>query len=81
MEKMFTENGKIKYRNYYLVLDNSTSSIWDELPMDIVNSITPVVDKNGNPGLLISYYDEEYCCDCTLSCNGINFIRIEEIKL
>ena len=45
----------------------------------MVRSMTPIIDKNGNPGLLISYYDDEYCCNCTLACDGIDSIRTEEI--
>ena len=81
MDKMFTENGKIRYKNYYLVLTNSTSGEIDELPIDVVNSIASAIDKYGKPGLIISYYDEEYCCNCALSCDGIESIREEEIKL
>ena len=62
-----------KVKVFYLVLKNSTSSEWKELPIDMVRSMTPAIDKNGNPGLLISYYDDEYCC------NGIDSIRTEEI--
>lgn len=68
-----------KVKVFYLVLKNSTSSEWKELPIDMVRSMTPAIDKNGNPGLLISYYDDEYCCDCVLACDGIDSIRTEEI--
>lgn len=68
-----------KVKVFYLVLKNSTSSEWKELPIDMVRSMTPAIDKNGNPGLLISYYDDEYCCNCSLACDGIDSIRIEEI--
>ena len=68
-----------KVKVFYLVLKNSTSSEWKELPIDMVRSMTPAIDKNGNPGLLISYYDDEYCCNCTLVCDGIDSIRTEEI--
>ena len=68
-----------KVKVFYLVLKNSTSSEWKELPIDMVRSITPIIDKNGNPGLLISYYDDEYCCNCALTCDGIDSIRTEEI--
>ena len=68
-----------KVKVFYLVLKNSTSSEWKELPIDMVRSMTPAIDKNGNPGLLISYYDDEYCCDCVLACDGIDLIRTEEI--
>ena len=81
MDNMFTENGKIRYKNYYLVLVNSSSDEIDELSIDDVNYILPAIDKYGKPGLLISYYDEEYCCNCTLSCDGIKSIREEEITL
>ena len=68
-----------KVKVFYLVLKNSTSSEWKELPIDMVRSMMPLIDKNGNPGLLISYYDDEYCCNCTLACDGIDSIRMEEI--
>ena len=68
-----------KVKVFYLVLKNSTSSEWKELPIDMVRSMTPTIDKNGNPGLLISYYDDEYCCNCSLACDGIDSIRTEEI--
>ena len=45
----------------------------------MIRSMTPIIDKNGNPGLLISYYDDEYCCNCSLTCDGIDSIRTEEI--
>lgn len=64
-----------KVKVFYLVLKNSTSSEWKELPIDMVRSMTPAIDKNGNPGLLISYYDDEYCCNCSLACDGIDSIR------
>ena len=81
MDRMFTENGKIRYKNFYLVLDNPTTDEWDEIPIDLVKSIIPAVDKEGNLGLLITYYDDEICCTRTLSCDSINSVREEEIKL
>ena len=68
-----------KVKVFYLVLKNSTSSEWKELPIDMVRSMTPAIDKNGNPGLLISYYDDEYCCNFSLACDGIDSILTEEI--
>lgn len=68
-----------KVKVFYLVLKNSTSSEWKELPIDMVRSMIPAIDKNGNPGLLISYYDDEYCCNCTLACDSIDSVRTEEI--
>ena len=29
--------------------------------------------------LKISYYDDEYCCNCSLACDGIDSILTEEI--
>lgn len=81
MDRMFTENGKICYKNYYLVLNGSTSDEWDELPIDMVKSIIPAIDRYGNPGLLISYYDDEICCSRTLSCDNIDCVKIEEVKI
>ena len=68
----------MKNKVFYLKLKNSTSSEWKELPIDIVNSIIPAIDKNGNSGLLISYYDDEYCCNCTLSCDSIEKVITKE---
>ena len=45
----------------------------------MIRSMMPIIDKNGNPGLLISYYDDEYCCNCALTCDSIDSIRTEEI--
>lgn len=67
-------------KNYYLVLKCSTSSELHELPIDVVKLIMPVIDKQGKPGLLINYYDDEYCCNCTLACDSIESIREEEIN-
>ena len=80
-DRMFTENGKIRYKNFYLVLDNPITDEWDEIPIDLVKSIIPAVDKEGNPGLLITYYDDEICCTRTLSCDGIDNIRVEEFHV
>ncbi len=80
MDRMFTENGKIRYKNFYLVLNNPTTDEVDELPIDTVTGIIPAVDKEGNSGLLITYYDDELCCTRTLSCDTIS-IRMDEIKL
>lgn len=80
MDRMFTENGKIRYKNHYLVLNGSTSDEWNELPIDLVEAIIPAVDKDGNPGLLITYFDDEICCTRTLSCDSIS-VREEEYRL
>ena len=78
MDKIFSENGKIKYKEYFLLLENSTSSDFDKIPVDIIKSIIPVVDKNGNPALAISYHDDEFCCDSSLFCDSIESIEIKE---
>ena len=36
-----------KVKVFYLVLKNSTSSEWKELPINMVRSMTPIIDKNG----------------------------------
>ena len=70
-DPMYTENGKIKYPLYTLILDNSTNEEVDELSIEDVTAIQPVVDKNGKPSFMISFYDQEYCYDATLFCDGI----------
>lgn len=57
-----------------MILNNSTIDEWDELPINSVKSIIPVIDKEGNPALLITYYDYEICCIRTLSCDGIDSV-------
>lgn len=78
MNKIFSENGKIKYKEYFLVLENPTSPDFDKIPIDIIKSIIPVVDKDGNPALAISYHDDEFCCDCSLFCDSIESVEIKE---
>ena len=43
--------------------------------------IIPAIDKEGHPGLLITYYDDEICCTRTLSCDSIDNIRVEEFHV
>ena len=70
-DPMFTEQGKIKYPLYTLLLENSTNEKVDELPIEDVQEIAPVVDKNGKPSFMISFYDHEYCYNATLFCDHI----------
>ena len=70
-DRIYTENGKIKFPNYSLKLINSTNLEIDELALEDINSIKPVIDKNGKPGLLIEYYDTEFCYNAALFCDNI----------
>lgn len=71
-DSIFTENGKIKVTVYTLKLTNSTNSDFDEIPFEDVNNIEAVIDKNGNPGFLIEFYDPEFCCNTSTECDSIN---------
>lgn len=35
----------------------------------------PVVDKNNKPGLMVDYYDDEYCMNATYFCDYIEQIN------
>lgn len=70
-DRIYTENGKIKFPNYSFKLINSTNSEINELALEDINSIKPIIDKNGKPGFLIGYYDNEFCYNATLACDDI----------
>lgn len=58
-----------------LKLTNSTAKC-DTLNIEDVSSIVPVVDKDGNPCLSITCYDDEFCLNCSLFCDKIDVIVI-----
>ena len=68
---IYTKEGKIKFPCYTIKLINSTNSEIDELAFEDISKMKPVVDKQGNPHLMISYYDNEYCLNSTLICDDI----------
>jgi len=71
MNKIYDDFGKINYPEYTLKLINSTNSELDELNIDDIRNIYPVIDKDGNPGIFIEYYDEEFCVTSSVACSEI----------
>lgn len=57
--------------------NNSTSVDTKELPVSVITSMTPVVDKQGNPAILVNYYDDEFCLDASLFCDSVDFETVE----
>ena len=39
-----------------------------------IKNIIPIVAKDGKPGLLINYYDDEICVNSTIFCDKIEVI-------
>lgn len=56
---------------------NSTSVDNKVLPVSVIISMIPVVDKKGNPAVLVNYYDDEYCLDASLFCDSVDFETVE----
>ena len=40
-----------------------------------IKRIKPVVDKDNIPGLMVDYYDDEYCMDATYFCDYIERVN------
>ena len=40
-----------------------------------IKRIKPVVDKDNKPGLMVDYYDDEYCMSTTYFCDYIEQIN------
>lgn len=56
---------------------NSTSVDNKELPVSSITSIVPVIDKKGNPSVIVNYYDDEFCLDASLFCDSVDFETVE----
>ena len=39
-----------------------------------IKNIIPIVAKDGKPGLLINYYDDEICVNSTIFCDKIEVL-------
>ena len=50
---------------------NPTSETIECLTPQEVRKITPVNDKHGKPHVMVDYYDDEFCVNCTLFCDSI----------
>jgi hypothetical protein len=44
---------------------NPTSETIDCLTPQEVRRITPINDKDGKPHVMVDYYDDEFCVNCT----------------
>lgn len=62
----------------FLKLKNSSLRDYNEICIEDVHSIIPVVDKEGKVQLLINFYDWEYCMDASTFCDEIEEVIIEE---
>lgn len=58
---------------------NSTSTEVDVLTPQEVRKITPINDKDGKPHVMVDYYDDEFCLNCTLFCDSI-IVETKEIE-
>ncbi len=65
-----------------LKLVNQTNEAIDCLTPQEVRKITPVIDKNGKPHVMVDFYDEEFCLNSTLFCDSIvvetKFLTLKE---
>lgn len=50
---------------------NPTNETIDYLTPQEVRKITPINDKEGKPHVMVDYYDDEFCLNCTLFCDNI----------
>lgn len=58
--------------------NDPTESTW--LTEKEIKKITPVVDKNGKPMLMVDFYDFDYCMDSTNFFEKIETSLVEEDK-
>lgn len=58
---------------------NPTNETIDCLIPQEVRKITPINDKDGKPHVMIDYYDDEFCLNCTLFCDSI-IVETKEIE-
>ena len=40
-----------------------------------IKRIKPVIDKDNKPGLMVDYYDDEYCMNATCFCDYIEQVN------
>lgn len=57
---------------------NPTNETIDCLIPQEVHKITPLNDKDGKPHVMVDYYDDEFCLNCTLFCDSI-IVETKEI--
>ena len=52
---------------------NPTNETIDYLIPQEVRKITPINDKDGKPHVMVDYYDDEFCLNCTFFCDSVEF--------
>lgn len=45
----------------------------ENINVENVKKIIPVVDKNGKPSMFVTYYNAELCITSTINCSTIEF--------
>jgi len=58
---------------------NPTNETIDYLIPQEVRKLTPINDKDGKPHVMVDYYDDEFCLNCTLFCDSI-IVETKEIE-
>jgi hypothetical protein len=56
--------------------DDNTDMMW--LSEDEVKSITPVIDKQGKPYLMVNFYDLDTCVDSTRFFERVDVSKLED---
>ena len=74
-DRIFTENGKIKFPQFTLKLKGSNNIEVDELPFEDVTAIKSFADKNGKAGLIIEYHDHEFCLNAAIFCDEMEIVK------
>ena len=57
---------------------NPTNETIDCLISQEVRKITPINGIDGKPHVMVDYYDDEFCLNCTLFCDSI-IVETKEI--
>lgn len=56
--------------------DDNTDAMW--LSENEVKSITPVIDKQGKPYLMVNFYDLDTCVDSTRFFERVDVSKLED---
>ena len=52
---------------------NSDNQEITTLAAQEVKTITPIVDENGKPYLMVTFYDDEFCVISSFICDSVKF--------
>jgi len=64
----------------FLKLKNPSLQDYDEICIEDIHNMIPVIDKEGKAHLLINFYDWEYCMNSSTFCDEIEKVIIEEYE-